>query len=179
MAVKDVIREIIDAAQMVWRDLNGGWSESIYQNAMEAALKEKGIIFEAQRPVPVFFRGGKGEYCVGEGKADLVVWTFQDEKRVAVVVELKADENIKEEHVNQVQKYIQALKIQKKENEEVHPQGILINFVKPSGRKKISEDKVLRECFPPQILMIDESLSFSSSEEEKESAEKPAKRKKK
>ena len=57
-------------------------------------------------------------------------------KRVHIVIELKADTDIKEDHKIQIQKYIKALnKSLPSENGIVYPVGFIINFIKPSRRR--------------------------------------------
>lgn len=144
MNVEEVIEKVKEAAKNVWNDLKAGWAESVYQNAMEVALRERGVVFESQRILPVFYRDNNREYCVGEGIPDLIVWAESGKNRTAVIIDLKADTNIKEEHVRQIQKYIEALKKQLKKNEQVHQKGLVINFAKESS-KKVQEDLLVKE----------------------------------
>ncbi len=145
---------------------------------MEVALRECGIIFETQRIIPVFYRENNREYCVGEAIPDLIVWVESETKRTAIVVDLKADQNIKEEHARQVQKYIESLEKRLKRNEEVHTKGLIINFAKGSGRqipKKLFEEKE-----GPEIFSVEKSQNISEmlkkSEEKGRSNKKPVKK---
>jgi hypothetical protein len=57
-------------------------------------------------------------------------------KRVHIIIDLKTDTDIKEDHKIQIQKYIKALnKSLPSENDIVYPAGFIINFIKPSKRK--------------------------------------------
>ncbi len=159
--IEDVILKVKESAKCVWDDLKGGWPESIYQKAMEIALRERGVVFESQRILPVEYKEpvtGR-TYNVGEGIPDIVVWVEAGEKRTAIVVDLKADQNIKEDHARQVQKYIESLKKQLKRNEEVHPEGIIINFARGSGRK-LPEDML--EQASPDIFIVKEAEDISA-----------------
>ncbi len=167
--VQEVIEKVKAAARSVWNDLKIGWAEAIYQKAMEIALRERGVVFESQRIVPVFYKENNREYCVGEGIPDLIVWTESGTKRTAVVVDLKTDQYLKEDHARQVQKYIEALDKQRKENEEVHPAGLIINFPK-GGTKKIAKES-LAEQEGPEILLIDKSKDISLMIEKKKPKE--------
>lgn len=158
--VEEVINKVKEAGENVWDDLKGGWPESIYQKAMEVALREREIIFETQRILPVFYRDREGgrDYCVGEGIPDLIVWVESGQKRVAIVVDLKADQNIKEDHCRQVQKYIEAMEKQLKENESVHPDALVINFSKGSGRK-IPDEFIEKEG--PEIITVNRNENIA------------------
>ncbi len=133
-AVKEVIKEILDSAKAVFQDLGEGWPETVYQKAMEVELRERGIKYEEQRVLPVYY---KDKYLVGRGELDLIVLVeLESGKRVHIVIELKTDTGIKEDHKIQIQKYIKALnKSLLSENDTVYPVGFIINFIKPSSRR--------------------------------------------
>ncbi len=133
-AVKEVIKEIIDSAKDVFQDLGEGWPEAVYQKAMEVELRERGIKYEEQIVLPVYY---KDKYIVGESKPDLIILVeLESGKRVHIVVELKTDTGIKEDNRIQVQKYIKALnRSLRSENDIVYPVGFIINFAKRSNKK--------------------------------------------
>jgi GxxExxY protein len=106
--IKSLIEKVKECAKEVYKELGSGWPESIYQNAMEIALREKGINYESQRIIPISFKG----YTIGESKPDLVVWLKSRNKRIAIVIDLKWEPYIKEDHTAQVKKYIKELKKQ-------------------------------------------------------------------
>lgn len=129
--IKNLINTVKNCAKDVYGELGAGWSETVYQQAMEVALREKGIDYEDQRILPISYRG----HVVGEGIPDLVIWTTLGKERVAIVVDLKWEPYVKEDHRAQVAKYIQELKKQVKSGEGVLDTGYVINFVKESGGK--------------------------------------------
>jgi GxxExxY protein len=133
-AVKEVIKEILDSAKAVFQDLGEGWPETVYQKAMEVELRERGIKYEEQIVLPVYY---KDKYVVGEGKPDLIILVeLESGKRVHIVIELKTDTGIKEDNRIQVQKYIKALnRSLRSENDIVYPVGFIINFAKRSNKK--------------------------------------------
>jgi GxxExxY protein len=133
--IKNLIEKVKECAKEVYKELGSGWPESIYQNAMEVALREKGINYESQRIIPISFKG----YTIGESKPDLVVWLKSKNKRIAIVIDLKWEPYIKEDHTSQLKKYIKELKKQVKPDEEVFETGFIINFVKAKGGK-VDED---------------------------------------
>jgi len=134
LVIQQVINEILDSAKAVFQDLGEGWNEAVYQKAMEVELRERGIKYEEQRVLPIYY---KDKYVVGEGKPDLIILIeLESGKRVHIVIELKADTDIKEDHKIQIQKYIKALnKSLPSENGIVYPVGFIINFIKPSRRR--------------------------------------------
>jgi len=102
---------------------------------METALRDKGRMYETQRILPITYNG----HVIGDVIPDLVVWLKEDGKKIAVIVELKSEPGIKEEFPVQVKRYIQELRKQVRENEEVWYKGILINFIKEANSKKLTE----------------------------------------
>ena len=132
--IQKVIKEILDSAKAVFQDLGEGWPEAVYQKAMEVELRERGIKYEEQIVLPVYY---KDKYIVGESKPDLIILVeLESGKRVHIVVELKTDTGIKEDNRIQVQKYIKALnRSLRSENDIVYPVGFIINFAKRSNKK--------------------------------------------
>ncbi len=128
------IEEILECAKAVFQDLGEGWPETVYQKAMEVELRERGIKYEEQIVLPVYY---KDKYIVGEAKPDLIILVdLWSGKRIHIVIELKTDTGIKEDHKIQIQKYIKALnKSLLSENDIVYPVGLIINFIKPSSRR--------------------------------------------
>jgi GxxExxY protein len=130
--IENLIEKVKECAKEVYKELGVGWPECVYHSAMEVALREKGITYESQRILPISFKG----HIVGESKPDLVVWLKQGKnKRLAIVVDLKWEPYVKEDHRTQIVKYIQELKKQIKLGEEVFNTGFVINFVKESGKR--------------------------------------------
>jgi len=127
--INNLINKIKDCALNVYQELGDGWNEEVYQKAMEVILREEGIDYE--RVLPITFRGK----VVGKGYPDLIAWFKNGNKRIAIVIELKATQEIKEDHIAQVKKYIQELKKHLKENEEVYPIGFIFDFTRPSNSK--------------------------------------------
>ncbi len=137
--VEEVIEKILDSAIAVFQDLGEGWPETVYQKAMEVELRERGIKYEEQIVLPVYY---KDKYIVGEGKPDLIILVeLESGKRVHIVIELKTDTGIKEDNRIQVQKYIKALnRSLRSENDIVYPVGFIINFAKRSNEKLNGEE---------------------------------------
>jgi GxxExxY protein len=110
-------RDVIGAALAVHRTLGPGFPEGIYEDALALELKERSIPFERQVSLAVQYKGS----CVGEWRADLLVGG-------ALVVELKAVEQLATVHVAQVVAYLKAIDCRL---------GLLINFDVPVLREGI------------------------------------------
>ena len=147
--IEKLINKVKNCVKEVYKELGDGWNEKVYQQALEVALREKGIDYEDQRVLPISFKG----HVVGEGIPDLVVWLNRKKgKRLGIVIDLKWEPYVKEDHRWQVKKYIQELKKQVRPNETVFNTGFVINFTKGSAQK--IEDGV-EEVGGVQILNVE------------------------
>src|SRR5262249_9072670 len=104
--------QILDAATAVHKALGPGFLESVYQKAMEVALRHRGLPFQRQKEIHVLFE----QEDVGLHKLDLVVG---DE----IIVELKAVKAIEDIHYAQVKSYLKATGLRV---------GLLLNFNAPT-----------------------------------------------
>jgi GxxExxY protein len=115
---KELTEEILDAFYEVYNELGYGFLEKVYQNALFFELKERGFRTIAQRRCAVAYKGRE----VGEYFTDIIV-------NETIILELKANEKIKEEHELQLQNYLKASDL------EV---GFVLNFgKKPEFARKI------------------------------------------
>jgi GxxExxY protein len=105
---EELVKQFIDAAIEVHRELGPGYDEAIYENALVVEMDLRGIPYERQKVVEVFYK----DVRVGEGRIDLFLGG-------EVVVELKAVEQLSQKHMAQVISYLKATK---------RPLGILVNF---------------------------------------------------
>ena len=108
---EELTRIIIGGAFDVINELGSGFLESVYENALLLALRQKGLSVRIQHPIKVMFRNE----CVGDFFADMLI----EEK---ILIELKAVKAIAPEHQAQIINYLNATGI------EV---GLLINFGNP------------------------------------------------
>jgi GxxExxY protein len=119
---RDMTDLIIGVFYDVYNELGFGFLESIYEEAMVIALREKGVDVQQQVPVPVAFRG----HLIGTYQADLIV-------DGVIIVELKAVQKLVEAHVAQLMHYLRATEI------EV---GLLMNFGhSPEFKRRAFENK--------------------------------------
>lgn len=117
--VRPAISPITQIAHEVYTDLGSGFSEDVYDRAMQVSLRLAGIEYESQKVVELRYK----DHCVGEGYPDLVVRLGQQK----VVVELKAvSSELGECEEKQLRNYMKILGVER---------GLLINFQTP-GRKQ-------------------------------------------
>ena len=126
----EVTREIIRAFFAVCNELGHGYLESIYEKALWLALAERGVLADAQRRVPVWYR----QQPVGDFRADLVVAD-------KVLVELKCARAIDPAHEAQVMNYLRATEL------EV---GLLVNFGPEPEFKRFVFDNHLKRSLNPR-----------------------------
>jgi GxxExxY protein len=99
---------ILEAAVTVHKTLGPGFLESVYQKAMEIALRHRDIPFDCQKDVAIFFE----DEPVGLHRLDLVVSN-------EIIVELKAVKAFEDIHYAQVKSYLKATSLHV---------GLLLNF---------------------------------------------------
>ncbi len=104
---------IVGAAMDVHNELGSGFAEAVYQEAMELELTARGIPFERQKKLRISY---KGRLLDKEYVADLVCYG-------QVIVEIKAQRELKTREECQIINYLHATKLQV---------GVLINFGDPA-----------------------------------------------
>ena len=102
------MNEVRKIATHVFKSLGPGYSERVYQNAMEVGLRIAHIPYERERTVNIFYN----ESVVGTIRADLIVQSD-------IVVELKSTKSLNSNHRIQLTRYLSDLNCQ---------HGLLINF---------------------------------------------------
>jgi GxxExxY protein len=107
------VKRIEQLAREIYDTLGTGHTESTYQGAMEIAMRLEGEHYEAQKVVPVLYKGMQAGY----GIADVVL--------ANIVIELKAARAIGPGDLAQVRCYMQALAIKR---------GMVINFGQPGTK---------------------------------------------
>lgn len=110
--------EIIGAAIEVHKAIGPGLLESAYEECLDAELNERGLAVRRQVPVPVVYKGRT--LPVGY-RLDMVV-------NDAVIVEIKAVDNLLPVHEAQLLSYLRLFKLRV---------GLLFNFHTPYLRDSI------------------------------------------
>jgi len=119
---------IVKIANEVYRSLGSGFSEDVYDRAMQVGLRLSGIRYESQKVVELKYKN----YSVGEGYPDLLLHFG----RQRVVVELKAvSHELGECEERQLKNYMKVLEVRN---------GMLVNFRMP-GRQRARTRVEIRE----------------------------------
>jgi GxxExxY protein len=108
----ELTQRIIGSAIEVHKVMGPGFIESIYESAFALELRERGISYERQFSVPIFYR----EVEVGAHRLDFFI---ENE----IVVELKTVNSLESIHFAVVKSYIRAVNKR---------HGLLLNFAKPT-----------------------------------------------
>jgi GxxExxY protein len=108
---EELTGKIIGGAIEVHKALGPGFIESVYENALVEEMRQRGILFEKQKTVPVFYRGVE----VGTHRLDLFVGG-------SIVVELKTVTDVTDAHFAVVRSYLRAMH---------RNHGLILNFSKP------------------------------------------------
>ncbi len=112
-----VTHEIIGAFYDVYNGLGYGYMEAVYANAMAIALASRGLRFEREKTMRVYFR----QVVVGEFRTDYFV---ED----CVVAELKAAERIVAAHEAQLLNFLRA------SGQSV---GLVLNFGPTASKRRV------------------------------------------
>ena len=115
---KDLTDKILRAFYEVYNQLQHGFREKIYQKSLLYELRQLDLDVEEEQPISVYYKG----LLMGEYRADLVVGG-------KIILELKAQNTIKDAHEAQLLNYLRAMPI------EV---GLVLNFgIKPEFTRKV------------------------------------------
>ena len=109
LLMKEEVYAIVGAAIEVHRELGPGFLEAVFQEALEMELVDRGIPFEAQKRLVIFY---KGRQLTKEYAADFVCYD-------KIIVEIKALDSLSGKEESQVLTYLKATKKRV---------GVLINF---------------------------------------------------
>lgn len=127
-SLDELSRQVVDCAFIVHKELGPGFLEKIYEEALVAEFRRRGLPFECQKSLPVFYRGEK---LPSEYKLDLLVGGL-------IVLELKTVERILPIHEAQLVSYMKQCR---------SPLGFVINFKETlikNGIKRIVQSENLR-----------------------------------
>jgi GxxExxY protein len=100
-------------AQHIWDDLGPGYSERVYHNAFEVALRQRGLDYETERILPISYEG----HNIGNLRSDLII-------EGNLIVELKSTGRLTDQFRNQIRNYMKLTGIF---------EGMLINFPDKGG----------------------------------------------
>lgn len=113
MKTSETVKRI---ARDVYKSLGSGYTESVYDKAMQVGLRLAKIKYEGQKVVELTYK----EHYVGEGYLDIIAH-FGKER---MIIELKAvGSSLGAAEEQQIRNYMKLLKVKN---------GLLINFQQPS-----------------------------------------------
>jgi hypothetical protein len=118
-----ITQSILECGFEVSNEFGVGFLESVYENAMFIAMKQRGLNVIQQAPLSVSFRGQP----IGRFQIDLLVEN-------QVVVELKSTKALASEHQMQVLNYLRASGL---------PIALLMNFGTPKLEYRRFENRFL------------------------------------
>lgn len=110
--IEDIAKSVIDSAFQVHKFFGPGLTEKIYEEAFVRELSDRGIPYERQKGIHVFY---KHHDLNMDYKLDLFV-------SGSIVVEIKCVEKLNEQHTAQIMTYMKLVKSRL---------GLLINFNAP------------------------------------------------
>jgi len=124
------LEQVTEIAQHVYQTLGSGFSEDVYDRALQVGLRLSGISYESQKVLELKYC----DHCVGEGYPDLVVHLGGEN----VIVELKAvASQLGACEEQQLRNYLNILGLRR---------GLLVNFQTP-GRKQGETRLEVREVW--------------------------------
>ncbi|HEY1937927.1 MAG TPA: GxxExxY protein [Candidatus Angelobacter sp.] len=123
----ELTEQIIGIFYEVYNELGSGFLEKVYEEAMAVIFKERGINFQQQVPIPVWFHG----QTIGAYDADLVV-------NGVVLLELKACRAFDPSHEAQLLHYLRSTEIEVGLLFNFGPRPQVKRFAFENQRKKIS-----------------------------------------
>jgi len=110
---KEECYKIIGACMEVHKELGPGFLEPVYQEALSLEFSDKGITFEKEKEIHIFYKDKLLDKCY---KADFLCFD-------KIIVELKALSELSNNHISQLLNYLKATKLRV---------GLLVNFGSPS-----------------------------------------------
>ena len=113
------IYDVVGTAMEVYNTLGRGMSELIYQEALAMEMNERGMIFEREKQLKLYYKGALME------KTFYADFMYKD-----IIIELKSADSICSDHRAQLFNY---MRITKKYR------GLLLNF----GEKKLRAERYL------------------------------------
>jgi iron complex transport system substrate-binding protein len=117
-ALENLATIAVDCGFRLHEELGPGLLESVYEVCLFEALRERGLLVERQKPIPIRYKG----IVLAEGfRADLLVEN-------CLLIELKSTEARAPVHAKQVITYLRLLNL---------PLGLLMNFGAPTFKQGV------------------------------------------
>jgi len=125
----------------VYREMGCGFLEAVYQECLERELTRRGIPFESQKELKLFY---KNELLLQRYTPDLICYG-------KIILELKAVKEIAPEHQAQLMNYLKATSMDL---------GLLVNFgAYPKATiTRIANTRFSRFSYPPRLNNEEEEI---------------------
>jgi GxxExxY protein len=108
-----LVNQLTEIAVDIFNNVGPGYNEVIYHNAFEVGLRLKGVRYQSEVIVPVFYNA----HNIGHGRIDLLIDN-------SLIIELKAIGNFNGDTANiQIKNYMKQYSIK---------DGLVINFGQPN-----------------------------------------------
>jgi len=133
MHLDDITGAVLDEAIAIHRELGPCLLESVYEVVLAAALEQRGLRADRQRPITFSFRNIQFEDAF---RADLIVEDL-------VIVELKSVDHLAPVHTKQILTYMRLADVRV---------GLILNFGAETMRQGIK--RVVRDLSPPSSPAI-------------------------
>jgi GxxExxY protein len=128
----NIINEIINISNNVFRVLGKGFVESIYHKAILVDLYNTNYIIETKKIIPIMYN----YVNVGYVESDIIV--YDKINNVTIIVELKSQEkDLNNKEIIQVQKYMRNI-------EQKNNIGLVINFPQKTTCQDIIQYKLIK-----------------------------------
>jgi len=127
MEYQELTKEVIGCAFKVFNRMGFGFLESVYEKCMLIELAKRGLKFESQKKIQVFY----DDELVGDFIADIIVEEI-------LILELKSMRKIHKAHEVQLVNYLVATR---------KPVGLLLNF----AEKEVQVKRKIRQLQPDLI----------------------------
>ena len=127
MQVNDITGAVVDEAVGIHRDLGSSLFESVYEVVLAAALEQRGLRVDRQRPINFSYKNIRIEAGF---RADLIVEDL-------VLVEIKSIERFAPVHTKQILTYMRLANLRV---------GLLLNFGAETTSKGIK--RLVRDLLP-------------------------------
>lgn len=126
--IEQLAKIAVDCGYRLHRDVGPGLLESVYEILLGEYLREAGVAFARQIPVPVTFKGVAIDNAF---RADIII-------EGSLLLELKSTEQHAPVHAKQVLTYLRLMNL---------PLGLLINFGAPSFKEGVR--RIANNYFAP------------------------------
>lgn len=136
-----LVDQVISACTEVFEILGRGYTEVVYQEALEIELGLRGISYEKQKIVPIIYKKKQ----VGTVRVDLIVEDLSN-KMVVELKSISSKPGIVEE--NQLKRYMDLTGINT---------GVIVNFGQPSLNQRANVDSIIIDLGnkDKSIMLID------------------------